>query len=217
MNIREKAVYLTKETGILPAIKFKQKTDLLPYAQAVVDGGGRLLEITMTTPGVLEAFEAISTTFGDRLLAVAGTVLDAATARAAIMAGASVIVSPANIPEVIQTAHRYGVACYIGAYTATEVLLSLEAGADMAKIFPAALAGPAYMTNLRMVYPQANLIPSGGVNRENAAAFIRAGACALSGARSFVDPALSLADITDSIAAYVDIVAKARQTPIDLP
>jgi 2-dehydro-3-deoxyphosphogluconate aldolase/(4S)-4-hydroxy-2-oxoglutarate aldolase len=102
------------------------------------------------------------------VLVAAGTVLDAATARAAILAGVSVIVSPALRPEVIATAHRYGAACYSGAFTATECLAAMEGGADMVKIFPAALGGPKYMTNLKMVYPEMNLIPR-RISLENAA------------------------------------------------
>src|SRR3954451_6375180 len=120
MNSRDEAVYRTKSTGVLPAIKLKQTSDLLDYARAMIEGGIRVLEVTMTTPGVLDAFRAIRAQLGDQLYLAAGTTLDASAAYAAIMAGAKIIVSPALIPEVIQTAHRYQVACYAGAYTATE-------------------------------------------------------------------------------------------------
>jgi 2-dehydro-3-deoxyphosphogluconate aldolase/(4S)-4-hydroxy-2-oxoglutarate aldolase len=125
------------------------------------------------------------------------------------------------VPEVIATAHRYGAACYSGAFTATEVLTAMQAGADMIKIFPAAVAGPAYMTNLRMVYPEARLIPSGGVSLENAADFIRSGATAISGARNFFDREAVDRDgpdwITRQVSTYIDIVARARATAGPLP
>ena len=158
MNLREKAVFWTKSTGILPAIKLKENTNIIPYVQAMAAGGARIVEITMTTPMVLEHLTAINAEFKGEVLAAAGTVLDSTTAREAILAGASLLVSPSLRPEVIRTANRYGVACYSGAFTAPECLLAMEAGADMVKIFPAALAGPRYMTNLKMVYPEINLI-----------------------------------------------------------
>ena len=221
MNLREKAIYWTKQTGVLPAIKIKTGEDLLPYIHAMHTGGARLVEITMTTPGALDHFKAISEEFKGEVLSAAGTVLDAATARAAILARASVIVSPALKPEVIATANRYGVACYCGAFTATECLAAMEAGADMVKIFPATLGGPEYMTNLKMVFPEINLIPSGGISRENAADFIRCGACAISGARNFFDYEMvkrnGVGWVTDQVAAYIEIVAQARQNAPPLP
>jgi len=221
MNVREEVIHLTKSTGILPAMKLKEKENVLPYVQAMYEGGARVVEITMTTPGVLQAFEAIAAEFGGKVYMAAGTVLDAATARAAILAGARLIVSPALIPEVIATANRYQVACYAGAFTATEVLAAMQAGADMVKIFPAALGGPRYMTNLRMVFPEVNLIPSGGVSLENAGEFIRCGACAISGARNFFDREMvrqhGVGWITERVAQYIRIVAEAKANMPPLP
>jgi 2-dehydro-3-deoxyphosphogluconate aldolase / (4S)-4-hydroxy-2-oxoglutarate aldolase len=221
LNLREKAVYWTKQTGILPAIKINTGEDLLPYIHAMRAGGARLVEITMTTPGALDHFKAIAEEFKGEMLAAAGTVLDAATARAAVLAGVSVIVSPALKPDVIATANRYGVACYCGAFTATECLAAMEAGADMVKIFPAALGGPKYMTNLKMVFPQINLVPSGGISKENAADFIRCGACAISGARNFFDYAMVKKNgagwVTEQVAAYIEIVGEARRSAPPLP
>jgi 2-dehydro-3-deoxyphosphogluconate aldolase/(4S)-4-hydroxy-2-oxoglutarate aldolase len=97
----------------------------------------------------------------------------------------------------------------------------MQAGADMVKIFPAAVAGPAYMTNLRMVYPEVNLIPSGGISLENAADFIQSGACAVSGARNFFNREVvereGVAWITQQVATYINIVARARATAGPLP
>lgn len=221
MNSREQAIYWTKETGILPAIKIKAEDNLVPYVHALREGGARLVEITMTTPGALAQFEAIRREFGDEMLTAAGTVLDAATARAALLAGVSIIVSPAVIPEVIATANRYGAACYAGAFTATECLTAMQAGADMVKVFPATIAGPKYMTNLKMVYPELNLIPSGGVNLENAADFIRAGACAVSGARNFVDQQMVQMHgpdwIRTRVSRFIDLVCEAKKTAPPLP
>jgi len=219
-TIREIVVAQTKATGVLPCIKLHEKADFLAYAQAMYDGGARVIEITMTTPGALEAIEAISSTFKGRLWVAAGTVLDVATAREVILHGGSLLVNPAVIPEVIQLGTRYGIPVYSGAFTATECLTALQAGATMIKVFPAALGGPKYMTNLRMVYPQINLIPSGGVTLDNAGEFIRCGACAVSGARIFMDheriAAEGLGCVTERVARFIEIVrqAKTEQQPI---
>lgn len=221
LNRREKAVCYTKSTGVLPAIKMKQQEDILPYVRSMYEGGARVVEVTMTTPGALEAFRAVSAEFGDELYIAAGTVLTSAAALAAISAGAAIIVSPAVIPEVIATAQTYGAACYAGAYTATECLAAMRAGADMVKIFPAALAGPAYMTNLRMVFPEVNLIPSGGIGPETAGEYIRCGACAISGARNFFDREMvrerGLGWIAEQTSRYIRIVAEARAAAKPLP
>jgi 2-dehydro-3-deoxyphosphogluconate aldolase/(4S)-4-hydroxy-2-oxoglutarate aldolase len=175
----------------------------------------------MTTPGVLEMFQAIRAEFGDELFIAAGTTLDATSARLAILAGAQVLVSPAVVPEVIATARRYGVACFAGAFTATECLNAMQLGADMIKVFPAALGGPRYMTNLKMVFPEVDLIPSGGISLENAAEFIQCGAGAISGARNFFDREMvsqhGVQWVTSRVAAYIEIVAAAKAAPRPLP
>lgn len=211
----------TKATGILPCIKLKKKDDFLAYAQAMYDGGARLIEVTMTTPGALEAIEAISTEFRGRLWVAAGTVLDAATAREVVTHGGSVLVNPAVIPEVIDIGRRYCVPVFSGAFTATEVFTAMRAGATMIKIFPAQLGGARYMTNLRMVYPQVDLIPSGGVSLDNAGDFIRCGACAVSGARTFMDHEQiarhGLGWITQQVARYIEIIREVKQNLPELP
>jgi len=217
-SLREIVVEQTKKSGILPCIKLHKKDDFIAYAQAMYDGGARVIEVTMTTPGVLEAIEAISTHFKGRLWVAAGTVLDVTSAREAILHGGSVIVNPCVIPEVIALANRYCVPVYSGAFTATECLAAMQAGTTMVKIFPAQLGGAKYMTNLKMVFPQVDLIPSGGISIENAADFIRCGACAVSGARTFMNPDMIAKEgigwITKQVEKYVRIVADAKK---DLP
>lgn len=220
-SAREEVIYWTRAVGILPAIKLRQATDLLPYVRALHKAGARVVEITATTPGVLDAIKSASAELGGDIYLGVGTVLDPETARAAIMAGARLIVNPAVIPEVITMAHRYGVACYSGAFTATECLAAMLAGADMVKIFPAALGGPRYMLNLKMVYPSVNLIPSGGINLENAGEFIKCGACAVSGARQFVDAEMvkqhGFEWITERTMQYIKVVEEARKSLYPLP
>ena len=215
LTLKEYVVAQTKSTGILPCIKLHEKADYTAYAQAMYDGGARVIEVTMTTPGALEAIEAISSHFGDRLLVAAGTVLDPVSAREVILHGGSIIVNPCVIDDVIDLANRYQVPVFSGAFSATEVFDAMRAGATMVKIFPGALGGPQYMTNLKMVFPEVNLIPSGGITPDNAAEFIRCGACAVSGARTFMDfekiEKEGLPSITKQVGMFIDIIRQARQ------
>lgn len=221
MTRKEFVIAQTKACGILPCIKLHEKSDFISYAQAMYDGGARILEVTMTTPGVLEAIEAISSHFGDKLLVAAGTVLDAASAREVLLHGGSCIVNPCVIPDVINVANRYNAPVYSGAFSATEVFQAMQAGASMVKIFPGALGGAKYMTNLRMVFPEVNLIPSGGINLDNAADFIRCGACAVSGARVFMDEAHIREDglqwITQQVRRFVSVIADAKKEGFIVP
>ena len=218
ISLKERVIQYTKSTGILPCIKLHKKDDYIAYAQAMYDGGARVIEVTMTTPGVLEAIEAISGHFGDKLLVAAGTVLDPTSAREVIMHGGSIIVNPCVIEDVIDVANRYNVPVFSGAFTATEVFTAMRAGATMVKIFPGALGGPKYMTNLKMVFPDVNLIPSGGITPDNAAEFIKCGACAVSGARTFMDfekiEREGLVSVTNQVKKFIDLIAEAKK---DLP
>lgn len=217
-TLREYTVRRIKETGVLPCIKLHEKADWIKYAQAMYDGGARAVEVTMTTPYALDAIEAISSHFGKEMLVAAGTVLDATTAREVILHGGSIIVNPCIVEDVLDLANRYNVPTFSGAFTATEVFTAMRAGATMVKIFPGGVGGAKYMTNLKMVFPDVNLIPSGGINLDNCADFIKAGACAVSGARTFMNFDMiekeGLGWITKQVAAFIEKVQEAKK---DLP
>ena len=213
-SLRELVIEATKTTGILPCIKLPKREDFLTYADAMYKGGARVVEVTMTTPGALEGIEAISSEFKGKLFVAAGTVLDRVTAREVILHGGSLIVSPTIVPEVIKTANTYCIPVYSGAFTATECLAAMQAGAAMVKIFPAHVGGPKYMTNLRMVFPEIDLIPSGGINLDNAAEFIRYGAVAVSGARTFMNfekiSSEGIGWVTKQVKLYIDLIEKVK-------
>ncbi len=214
-SLKEYAIRRTKETGVLPCIKLHKKDDWIAYAQAMYDGGARAVEVTMTTPYALEAIEAISSHFGKEMLVAAGTVLDAATAREVILHGGSILVNPCIVDDVLDVANRYQVPIYSGAFTATEVFTAMRKGASMVKIFPGGLGGAKYMTNLKMVFPEVNLIPSGGINLDNCAEFIKCGACAVSGARTFMNFDMiekeGLGWITKQVSSFINVVAEAKK------
>jgi len=164
-----------EEAGALGIIRVNQAEDLVRIAQALQDGGLTCLEITMTTPGALQAIEKASGKLNDTLMG-AGTVLDGATARQAILAGAEFLVTPTVKLDVIAMGQRYGVPVIAGAMTPTEILTAWEAGADMVKVFPANVLGPGYLKAVHGPLPQIPLVPTGGVTADNAGKFIRAGA-----------------------------------------
>ena len=220
-SLKEQILSDIKTTGVLPCIKLHHKDDWVRYAQAMYDGGARCVEVTMTTPGVLEAVEAISTHFQGKMHVAVGTVLDACSAREVILHGADILVNPCIVEDVIDMANRYQVAIFSGAFTATEVFTAMRRGATAVKIFPGALGGPKYMTNLKMVFPEVNLIPSGGITEANAAEFIRCGACAVSGARTFMNVEMiekeGVGWITRQVARFVDIIREAKKDLPDIP
>ncbi len=146
-------------------------------ARAIVAGGVRAIEVTMTVP---DAYDAMRQLAGDgSLILGAGTVLTAEEVDACVGAGARFIVSPTCCPEVIARAKHHDVVAIPGAMTPTEVLAAWNHGADMVKIFPAARLGPEYLTDLRGPLPDIPLVPTGGITDRNALAYLDAGATLL--------------------------------------
>lgn len=179
-------------------------------ADALYDGGIRLLEITLNSPGALAAITAVSAEFGDRMVVGAGTVLTVPEARDAVGAGARFVLSPSLDVDIIRVTREHGAVCVPGAFTATEILTAHRAGAEIVKVFPASV-GPAYFRDIRGPLPQIRLMPTGGVNLENIAAFKKAGAVAF-GIGSALVPAAQgvgveeLRKLKERAAAYVEAV-----------
>jgi 2-dehydro-3-deoxyphosphogluconate aldolase / (4S)-4-hydroxy-2-oxoglutarate aldolase len=146
-------------------------------AAALADGGVRLLEVTLNSPGAMEVIRRLARTMGDRLLVGAGTVLTAAEAEMAVDAGASFILSPSLDPDTINVTKKGGAVSVPGAFTATEILAAWRSGADIVKVFPASV-GAQYIRDLRGPLPQIRLMPTGGVNLSNIREFRAAGAVA---------------------------------------
>ncbi len=163
------------DNKIIAIIRGANPNDVLKIAETLYEGGVNSLEITMNSPGALTALEEVSRYLGNQVLVGAGTVLDAETARAAILAGAKFIISPTVNPETIKMTKRYGTVSIPGAFTPTEILSAYELGGDIIKVFPATL-GPDYIKDLRGPLPHIPLLPTGGVNLGNIREFIKAGA-----------------------------------------
>jgi 2-dehydro-3-deoxyphosphogluconate aldolase/(4S)-4-hydroxy-2-oxoglutarate aldolase len=171
---------------VVALIRAESPDGLLDCAKALAEGGLTSIELTMTTPGAIRMLEKASAELPDFLFGL-GTVLDAETARAGILAGAKFIVTPALRPDVITLCRRYSVPVFSGAFTPTEIVNAWEAGADAAKVFPAEFFGPAYIKSIKAPLPHIELLPTGGVNAENVGEFLKAGAFATAAGSSLVE------------------------------
>jgi 2-dehydro-3-deoxyphosphogluconate aldolase/(4S)-4-hydroxy-2-oxoglutarate aldolase len=176
------------DCGIVAVVRASQNDQLVEVAQALADGGVTVVEITMSVPNALDVLRQIRQALGDRVLLGAGTVLDAETARAVLLAGAEFIVAPTLNLDVIRLCRRYDKLVIPGAFTPTEILTAWEAGADIVKVFPAEVLGPAFFKALRGPLPQIRLMPTGGVDLTTAADFLKAGACCLGIGGQLVEP-----------------------------
>lgn len=177
---REKTLTCIREVGLVPIIRTPSPDDALRAAEAIIEGGIGIAEITLSVPSSIHVMERVAEKFGDKVLLGAGTILDPESCRAALLAGAEFIVTPSLNPHVIEVARRYSKACFPGALTPTEVVLAWQSGADMVKIFPCGpVGGPSYIRALKGPFPQIEFIPTGGVNLETTPEFIKAGAAAV--------------------------------------
>lgn len=177
MNLKGRAetvAYIEKEK-IIAIIRAQSSQALMEVVEALKAGGISCIEVTMTTPGALEVLEEVRKKRDDVLFG-AGTILDPETARLCILKGAQFLVTPTLNDRVIEMAHRYDVPIIPGALTPTEILRAWECGAEVVKVFPASSLGPSYIRELKGPFPQIKLCPTGGVNLENIADFLKAGA-----------------------------------------
>ena len=202
------------DSGIVAVIRADSGDVLADDAEALVAGGVDVMEVTFTVPNAIEVIQEVKRRVGDQILLGAGTVLDTETARAAILAGAEFIVSPATNTDVIQLCRRYDKIITPGVFTPTEAITAWEAGADILKVFPADIGGPAHLKALRGPLPQCRLMPTGGVDLNTAADFLRAGAVALGVGGALVENATveagDFARIESLARQYKQIVADTR-------
>jgi 2-dehydro-3-deoxyphosphogluconate aldolase/(4S)-4-hydroxy-2-oxoglutarate aldolase len=203
--------------GLVPVVRVSSAQEAIDVAEAIKEGGVSLIEITMSVQGAIEVIRELTEKYKDKIIMGAGTVLDPETGRAALLAGAQFLVSPTLNLDLIHLAHRYSAVVIPGTMTPTEVLTAWNAGADLVKVFPAAqLGGPEYIRALRGPLPQILLVPTGGVNLQNAGAFIRAGATALGAGGELVDKKAvkekKFHIITENTRAFLKAIQEARGT-----
>ena len=203
------------DCGLVAVVRSPDSRQLVDVARALADGGITVVEITMSVPNALDVVRQVRQALGDRLLLGAGTVLDPETARAALLAGAEYLVAPTVNLDVIRLCRRYDKLVMPGAFTPTEILTAWEAGADVVKVFPADVLGPAFFKALRGPLPQVRLMPTGGVDLTTAAAFLQAGACCLGVGGQLVEPKAvaerNFDRIRDLARQYVAIVNEFRR------
>lgn len=201
--------------GVVAIMRAGSSDQLIAAAEAILSGGVTSIEVTMTTPGALDVIKQATSQFSHEVLFGVGSVLDAETARVAILAGAVFVVCPTLNLETIKICNRYSVPVLPGAYTPTEILTAWEAGASLVKVFPANFGGPGYIKAVRAPLPHVKLVPVGGVNLENTAEFIRAGASAVAIGSELVNQKLldtgDFAEITRRANAFRVEVDKGRQ------
>src|SRR5438270_9427265 len=214
MPTRESQLRQVLDCGIVAVVRSPDSQQLVEVARALADGGVTVVEITMSVPNALDVVRQVRQALGDRLLLGAGTILDPETARAALLAGAEFLVAPTLNLDVIRLCQRYDKLVMPGCFTPTEVLAAWEAGADVVKVFPADVVGPAFFKALRGPLPQVRLMPTGGVDLATAAEFLKAGAACLGVGGQLVEPkavaAGDFARITQLAKQYVEIVAGVR-------
>lgn len=187
MDKRAEVTAHIESLGVVAVIRMKDPAKLRAAVDAMAAGGVRALEVTMTVPRAVEMIRELAPTLPAGFLLGAGTVTDAATARAVIDAGASFVVGPVFRPAVIAACHERDVPAMPGCFTPTEILAAHECGADIVKVFPATALGPQFIKDVRAPLPQVKLMPTGGVTLDNAGEWIRAGAVAVGVGSALLD------------------------------
>ena len=216
-SIRATVTAQIEALGVVAVIRLKDAAKLRGVVDALAEGGVRALEVTMTVPRAVDLIRELAPKLPAGFLLGAGTVTDAATARAVIDAGACFVVGPVFRPDVIAACHERGVPAMPGCFSPTEILAAHESGADIVKVFPATMLGPQFIRDVRAPLPQVKLMPTGGVTLDNAGDWIRAGAVAVGVGSALIDAKAidsgCFEVITANARRVLDNVAAARATP----
>lgn len=197
-----------ESTGIVAVVRAESEEKAINIAYACIEGGIDSVEIAFTVPGAQNVIEALVREFDEKLLVGAGTVLDNETARIAILAGAKFIVGPSFNIEVAKLCNRYQVPYMPGCMTPTEIIKAMEAGVDIIKVFPGNVFGPSFIKDIKGPLPQANLMPTGGVDLGNVEQWIKNGCIAVG-----IGGALTKGtkeDITNKAKKFVRCIKEAR-------
>lgn len=169
-----------KENYLFAVIRGKSAEDATKISEAVYEGGIKNIEVTFTTPQADESIKALAKKYADTDMVVgAGTVMDAITARLAIVAGAEFIVSPNFVPEISTVCNTYAVPYLPGCGTVTEVASAMATGVEVVKVFPGGILGPAFIKNVHGPIPHVEMMPSGGVSLDNMDQWMANGAWAV--------------------------------------
>lgn len=202
-----------QEVGIVAVVRATSIGQAEKITDACIAGGVAAIELTFTVPHADKLIEAMRAKYSSgEIIIGAGTVMDAATARIAILAGAEYIVSPYFDPETVKTCNRYGIPSMPGIYTPTEAVHAMECGADVLKVFPGDIATPSFIKDIHGPIPNAVMMPSGGVDVDNVKDWIKAGAVAVGAGSSLIKGAKT-GDydlITETGKLFVERIKEAR-------
>ena len=203
------------KTGIIAVIRGMEPERVVKIAESLINGGIKVLEVTMNSPKVLSVIEKVKDALFDSSVIIgAGTVLDSESARAAILAGAEFIVGPNLNFGVIKVCNRYDIPVIPGVMTPTEIVEGLEAGADLLKIFPANVLGPSYIKSILPPIKYAKLVPTGGISLSNVGDYISAGAFAVGAGGGLLDKILiekeDYATLSQRAKTFRETIDKAR-------
>ena len=187
MRSKDENIGIITQSMVISIIKLSEPQKLPDVVNALEKGGVKCIEVTMTTPGALEAISSLSEDIKKRSVIGVGSVLDEETARLAILAGAEFVVSPIFKRSIIQCCRRYNTVVVPGVLTPTEIMEAWEQGADFIKIFPASNLGPKYIKNVLAPLPGIRVIPTGGIEIDSASDYILAGASAVGIGGNLVD------------------------------
>jgi 2-dehydro-3-deoxyphosphogluconate aldolase/(4S)-4-hydroxy-2-oxoglutarate aldolase len=212
----EEGIRRIEEIGIVPVVRAATVEEATRAVEAICAGGIPVVEITMTVPNAVSVIREVAQQYRDKVLIGAGTVTTAEQAESCFRAGAEFLVSPGLAASVLSVARAAEKLAIPGALTPTELMNAYDHGARLVKIFPCGnVGGPKYLRSLKAPFPNAQLIPTGGVNAANAADFIAAGAFALGVGADLVDATAlregNFEKITSAARELVDAVASARK------
>jgi 2-dehydro-3-deoxyphosphogluconate aldolase/(4S)-4-hydroxy-2-oxoglutarate aldolase len=213
---KQDAMKLVRDTALIPIIRVDSADVAMKVADAFLNGGVNIIEVTFSVPGATEVVQKLTEKVGDKVLVGTGTVLDPETARRAILAGSEFIVAPSYSKELIEMSRRYAKPCFPGALTPTEILQAYTWGADAVKVFPCGeVGGAAYIKAVRAPLPHIPLIPTGGVDLQTAGPMLEAGAFALGVGSAIAEPK-AIKDgrydiITENVRKFLEIVRKYRK------
>jgi len=204
------------DSGVVAVLRGADADTVIDVAEALKAGGVTAIELTADTPNVTDMLSDVTASFdNEETIIGVGTVLDAETARAVTLAGAEFVVSPSLHEDVIELCNRYGTVVVPGAMTPTEVITAYEAGADVVKVFPASTLGPGHVKSIKGPLGQVPIMTTGGVDLDNAASFIKAGAASIGVGGALVDDdAIERGDfeaITETARAFAETVDAARE------
>jgi 2-dehydro-3-deoxyphosphogluconate aldolase / (4S)-4-hydroxy-2-oxoglutarate aldolase len=214
VRTREQTVEAIIDCGITAVIRASSSEEALKAAQAILQGGVRIIEIAFTVPGASEVLADLRSKLGEEVVLGAGNVLTRDQALEAMGSGAEFLVAPNTNFSVLETVKTEGKVMIPGAFSPTEVIEALQAGADLIKIFPANMLGPGYLKALHGPLPGTKFVPTGGIDLANAADYIKAGAVALGVGSGLMDKKALRAGrldlITENARKFVELVQTAR-------